>query len=83
MWGNIVLLLKSYMKCDKEFSFEVSYLWKVINRKLISVLGAQEHIDTVVSISLFSIVFKMYDGNRKKNQKNKNTEVQLETWHMS
>lgn len=49
----------------------VSYLWEIINRKLISVLDAREHIDTVVSILLFSLFFfvlrlKICDENRGK-----------------
>lgn len=32
MWQNMVLLLKYYIKCDKDFSFAVSQLFVETNR---------------------------------------------------
>lgn len=42
-------------------------------------LDAREHIDTVVSISLFSIVLKMCAGNGKKIKIKKNKKIQKAT----
>lgn len=78
MWRNIVLFLKSYMKYDKEI-FYVSHFWKVIIRKVISVSDARKHIDAVISISLFSIILKMCDGDWKKWKKQK---YKMPTWNI-
>lgn len=70
------------MKCEK-FSFYMSQLFVKSNQEKTRIcLDAREHIDTVVSISLFSIVLKMCAGNWKKKREKKKYKRPLETWHV-